>query len=196
MSKQTKFNRDEVIEKATNLYWEKGYHGTSMRDLQNTVDLRPGSIYATFGSKDNLYSEAVNHYAQTTRSVLQSFLSESPSSLIALKRFIKNIIVDNKESSPSCMCMLVKSASELTETSNKALFDEVKSLINGVEMMFCEIIKAAINEGEISKDKDPLELARYLQVQVIGLRTYSLINDNITIIEKFIDDLFITPPFK
>ena len=66
MSKNAKFDRTEVVEKATNLYWEKGYHGTSMRDLQTTVDLRPGSIYAAFGSKDNLFKEAINHYALST----------------------------------------------------------------------------------------------------------------------------------
>lgn len=60
MSKQAKFDRDDVIEKAKNLYWEKGYHATSMRNLQDVVDMRPGSIYAAFGSKDNLFKEALN----------------------------------------------------------------------------------------------------------------------------------------
>ena len=46
-----KLDRDEVIEKVKDLYWEKGYHATSMRNLQDVVDMRPGSIYAAFGSR-------------------------------------------------------------------------------------------------------------------------------------------------
>ncbi|WOD06891.1 hypothetical protein [Marinomonas sp. GJ51-6] len=41
MSKKAKFDRQQVIENATNLYWEKGYHATSMRNLQDAIDLRP-----------------------------------------------------------------------------------------------------------------------------------------------------------
>ena len=55
MSAPIKFNREDVIEKAKNLYWEKGYHATSMRNLQDVVNMPPGSIYAAFGSKDNYF---------------------------------------------------------------------------------------------------------------------------------------------
>ena len=60
MSTKAKFDRDEVIEKAKNLYWQKGYHATSMRNLQDVIDMRPGSIYAAFGSKDNLFKEVIH----------------------------------------------------------------------------------------------------------------------------------------
>ncbi|MFQ3219797.1 MAG: TetR/AcrR family transcriptional repressor of nem operon, partial [Paraglaciecola sp.] len=46
MANTSKFDREEVLEKAKNLFWEKGYLGTSTRELQNAIDMRPGSIYA------------------------------------------------------------------------------------------------------------------------------------------------------
>jgi AcrR family transcriptional regulator len=195
MSKNAKFDRAEVVDKATNLYWEKGYHGTSMRDLQSTVDLRPGSIYAAFGSKDNLFKEAMNHYADSSGRLLESCLNESNSPLTGLKSFIRKITVGSKETAPSDMCMIVKSISELTETDNKELLNEAKSLLNSVEIKFADIISQAINLGEIETSKDTLELARYLQIQIIGLRTYSRVNDDKEIIEKFIDEIFIGAPF-
>ena len=63
MSKSAKFNREDIIQKAANLYWEKGFHATSMRNLQEVIDMRPGSIYASFGSKEGLFKEALQHYA-------------------------------------------------------------------------------------------------------------------------------------
>ena len=46
-----KYNQDEVIEKATVLFWQRGFQGAGMRDIQQALDMRPGSIYARFQSK-------------------------------------------------------------------------------------------------------------------------------------------------
>ena len=64
MAKATKFDRQDAVDKATHLYWEKCFHGTSMRNLQDVIDMRPGSIYACFGSKEGLFKEVLNNYAQ------------------------------------------------------------------------------------------------------------------------------------
>jgi TetR/AcrR family transcriptional repressor of nem operon len=195
MSKHAKFDRAEVIEKATNLYWEKGYNGTSMRNLQEIVDMRPGSIYATFGSKDNLFKEAINHYADASTSLLEACLDESESLLSGLKLFIQKIIIYNQACAPSGMCMIVKSVSELTENDNKELLNEAKRLFNNIEIKFADIITQAINIGEIDKGKDAIELARYVQIQVIGLRTYTRVNNNTETVKKLIDNIFLGYPF-
>lgn len=46
--------RDEIVAAAGELFSESGYHGTSMRDLAKRIDLRGSSLYAHFGSKDDL----------------------------------------------------------------------------------------------------------------------------------------------
>lgn len=196
MSKVAKFNREEVIEKATNLYWRKGYHGTSMRNLQTAIDLRPGSIYATFGNKDNLFKESINYYANQTGILLQGCLTQSPSALTGLKLFIRKLIIDNLDGQPSCMCMIVKSISELTEVDNKELLDEAKKLLANVENKFADIIAEAMVQGEVDSNKSATELASYIQVQIIGLRTYARVNNNEEMINKFIDEIFIGSPFN
>lgn len=196
MSKTAKFNREDVIQKATNLYWSKGYHGTSMRNLQTVIDLRPGSIYATFGSKDNLFKEAIHYYANKTGELLQDCLTESTSPLAGLKLFVHKLIIGNLDGSPSCMCMIVKSISELTESDNKVLFDEAKSILINVESKFTDIINQAIEQKEIDENKDAMELASYLQVQIMGLRTYASVNNNQLMLEKFIDNIFVGAPFQ
>jgi len=195
MSKNAKFDRTDVIEKATNLYWEKGYHGTSMRELQVAVDMRPGSIYAAFGSKDNLFKEAIKHYANRTGKLLAACLDQTSSPLAGLKLFIHKLTLENRNNAPSDMCMIVKSISELTEKENKVLLDEAKSLLNSVEAKFANIIAQAIEQGEITSDKEPSDLASYMQVQIIGLRTYSRVNDDQKMIERFIDEIFVGAPF-
>jgi len=190
MSKQTKFNRDDVIEKAKNLYWEKGYHATSMRNLQDVIDMRPGSIYAAFGSKENLFKEALNRYAQESTDQLASSMAQEETALGGLKRFIRNVTLCDKKTVPSGMCMIVKSVAELTQDDNPDLLACATAILESVEASFDLIFQQAIDNGEISGGKSPAELARYLQVQIMGLKTYVQATNNLEAIEKLIDDVF------
>lgn len=195
MSKHAKFDRDEVIEKAKNLYWQKGYHATSMRNLQDVVDMRPGSIYAAFGSKDNLFKEALKRYAEESSEQLALCIADAPTVLAGLKQFIRNATIYSNDSIPSGMCMIVKTVGELTQGDSPELLASATSILESVENAFVHIFQQAIERGEISATKDPMTLARYLQVQIIGLRTYSQIArntdvSNTDVIEKLIDELF------
>lgn len=190
MSKQAKFDRDEVIEKAKNLYWQKGYHATSMRNLQDVVDMRPGSIYAAFGSKDNLFKEALKRYAEESSEQLALCMKDSPTVLVGLKQFIRNATIFNKDRMPSGMCMIVKTVSELTHSDSSELLASAMKILANIETEFIELFQQAIDLGEINADKDPVSLARYLQVQIIGLRTYSQINHDADALDRLIDELF------
>ena len=50
-----KYDHDEIIEKATTLFWQRGFQAAGMRDIQQALDMRPGSIYARFQSKEGLF---------------------------------------------------------------------------------------------------------------------------------------------
>ena len=190
MGKQAKFNRDDVIEKAKNLYWEKGYHATSMRNLQDVVDMRPGSIYAAFGSKENLFKEALNRYAEVGAENLADCLAQETTVLGGLKRFLRNVTICNKDTAPSGMCMIVKSVAELTQNDNPELLTKATGILENIEASFANIFQQAINNGEVSTTKSPIELARYFQIQLIGLRTYAQVTNNVDAVEKYIDDIF------
>ena len=190
MGKQAKFNRDDVIEKAKNLYWEKGYHATSMRNLQDVVDMRPGSIYAAFGSKENLFKEALNRYAEVGAENLAGCLVQETTVLGGLKRFLRNVTICNKDTAPSGMCMIVKSVAELTQNDNPELLAKATGILENIEASFANIFQQAINNGEVSTTKSPIELARYFQIQLIGLRTYAQVTNNVDAVEKYIDDIF------
>lgn len=190
MSKNLKFNRQDVIEKATDLYWQKGFHGTSMRTLQDVIDMRPGSIYATFGSKEGLYKESIQFYADRGLQSLSDCYQSTGSPLKALKKFVTMAIITSAESGPSGMCMLAKTISELTD-DNKPLLDEARRLLNVMENAFADMLIKAQDCGEINSSEDPNAIARYIQVQLMGLRTYMRANNNdVQQIEELIDNIF------
>ncbi|MEH6648650.1 MAG: TetR/AcrR family transcriptional regulator [Motiliproteus sp.] len=184
-----KHDRQEAIQRATDLFWEKGFHATSMRNIQQAIDMRPGSIYASFGSKEGLFKETLQDYAKASGIRLNACLEASSSPLEGLRLFIKDSVIGCRESAPSGMCMLVKTISELTD-ENAELLAEAKRLLVGVETKFIALLEQAQQCGELDRSKSPQRMARYLQVQLMGLRAYARANEGDDQLNALIDDVF------
>ncbi|MFD1009624.1 TetR/AcrR family transcriptional regulator [Oceanisphaera ostreae] len=187
--KSTKYDRQEAIHNATNLFWANGFHATSMRNIQQAIDMRPGSIYASFGSKEGLYKEAMQHYTAMSKARLIASVAASASPFEGLKQFIKNAVVGGQTCAPSNLCMLVKTISELTD-DNAELLAEAKHLLQEMESAFASILVKAQQQDEVDTTRSPARLARYLQVQLMGLRAYARTNTDVEQLNDLIDDVF------
>ncbi|MCK8120442.1 MULTISPECIES: TetR/AcrR family transcriptional regulator [Alteromonadales] len=194
MAKTAKFDRQEVIDKATNLYWKKGFHATSMRNLQDEIDMRPGSIYSAFGSKDGLFKEALRNYTDIGLAQMQSLAEQNKSPIDTLKAFVKALVIDTQTDAPNGMCMLSKTLGELTE-ENQELIDVTKNHLGEIADEMVVLIEQAKANGEIDKAKDAQELVEHIQIQIAGLRTFAKINSDKQLLDKKIEAIFINYPF-
>lgn len=189
MANISKFDRQEVLEKAKNLFWEKGYLGTSTRELQNAIDMRPGSIYAAFGSKSELFITVLNHYAQVLGEKMSAQVFGQADVLNAFKTQIHDLVLSPHKSRPSEMCMLVKTLSELDE-SHVEILRLARSLLAGVETMFAEILRQAKTQNTLPPDLDVNGAAKTLQVNIIGWRCYLKATGDKETIEQQLDCVF------
>lgn len=194
MAKPAKFDRQDVIDKAMSLYWQRGYYATSMRDLQEQLDMRPGSIYAAFESKNGLFKAAVRHYTDQALTLLRQLYLELDDPLETLRVFINQQVVDNHNSAPNNMCMLTKTLGELT-SDDQDLIDATKTCFAEVTYEFEQLFNAAQQQGQISQVKTAKELAQHLQIQIAGLRTFSKLNDDKPALQRLVDELFNHYPF-
>ncbi len=64
------FDRDQALARAMELFWAKGYADTSMADLTQAMGINSPSLYAAFGSKEDLFREAVRLYGETEGAAL------------------------------------------------------------------------------------------------------------------------------
>lgn len=189
MANVAKYNREDVIRKAMLLFWEKGFNGASTRDLQQAIDMRPGSIYAAFGSKEKLYSEALECYSKEMSNILNQHIAEQGSPLKGLEAFFRNVVIDRRDFNPSEVCMLVKTLSEVNE-QHPDLLELARELLKRAENRFAEILQQARTQGEILPVSDTGILAKHLQVQMIGLRIYMKTSGNSQAVSELISSVF------
>lgn len=184
-----RYNREDVIHKAMLLFWQKGFGATSTRDLQQAVDMRPGSIYAAFGSKEDLYAEALKHYASCMSGILDKKLAEHASGLDGLHSFFEQVLFEPVLGEAGQVCMLIKTLSELTDAHAELRAQAIASL-STMEHLFTDIIRSAQVAGEVCADDDPQRVARSLQVQLIGMRSYYQSTGDQGAVRHLLDDAF------
>ncbi|WP_338517043.1 TetR/AcrR family transcriptional regulator [Alteromonas gracilis] len=184
-----KYDRDKVIDKATALFWQRGFQGAGMRDIQQALDMRPGSIYARFQSKEGLFKLVVDKYADNSQQRLTHVI-EAESPLKALGAFFEEALMHPNDQRFMRQCLLIKSMTELDQIGTVAK----QSVIDGMQKLntcFEHIVSAAIDKNELP-DTTPKQLAAdWLQNQFVGLRTFALMHDDANSIRKMIDKVLL-----
>jgi TetR/AcrR family transcriptional repressor of nem operon len=72
------FDTQQALTRARDVFWSRGYAGTSVQDLVDELGVQRGSLYAAFGDKRDLYLKAVGLYARENREQLEALLSDGP----------------------------------------------------------------------------------------------------------------------
>jgi AcrR family transcriptional regulator len=190
MVNKVKFERENVIRVASQLFWHKGFNATSTRDLQEAINMRPGSIYSAFGSKEGLYSESLKDYTVQMKIQIEGFLSSADTVLGGLRAFVENVIIDTKDCSPSAICMLVKANSEFADKDSN-LYKLSLGLAAQFEAYLTQLFEQAISNGELKGTLTGLEYARFFQVQFTGLRGYFNRPDEEQLAQAMIHQMFV-----
>jgi len=190
MANISKFNREEVLEKAKNLFWQKGFLATSTREIQTTMDMRPGIIYAAFGSKADLFHQTLIHYVQTSTGDLNEKIAQSDSAWNGFKQYLRSIIVPCCAEVPSELCMVVRTLAELDESHQETL-NIAKDLLTQVEHRFASIIEKAQHDGDLPSKLDKSQVAKKLQVHIIGLRSYLKATGDTDTVNRELEEFFI-----
>lgn len=174
MPRAAKYDRKTALDKAVALFWARGYHGTSLKQLELALDMRPGSLYAAFGSKQSLFLEALDVYASDLLEQLDEQLKAAESPMTALQAFLRQMVMGDSPDSepPARACMIVKTLLEVTH-EDEPLGERVNELLTDIEEIFEDLLRRAQREGELRADVDCERLARLLQVQIMGLRTFA-----------------------
>jgi TetR/AcrR family transcriptional regulator, transcriptional repressor for nem operon len=160
------FDDDHVVDAAKDVFWQRGYAATSMRELKDALGVLPGSLYGAFGDKHALFLRALERYAEGTREAGASLLADGPV-LPRLRELLLDVL-RAAHATPGRGCMLGNTAAELLPEDNKA-GRIVRDAYHELEQAIEQAIAAAQQTGEIKHDVKPGPQARLLVALMQGL---------------------------
>jgi TetR/AcrR family transcriptional regulator, transcriptional repressor for nem operon len=165
MARSKEFDPEERLEKARDLFREKGYHATSMQDLVDTMKLNRGSIYDTYGDKHALFLQCLSKYADETMREYKSAAAGAKSPVQAITQIIHKAV--EKSLAEGKSCMVVKTSFEL-EGTDKAAHDIIRHQGEALVSVFESLLKQAQETGEIRSGKDPNLIAIFIVSNFTG----------------------------
>lgn len=159
----------ELIQKAQEIFWKKGYTATSLNDLLKITGAGSGSFYNTFkGGKKEVFKAAINQRRKNFEDFKQEVQNnENPIELI--KDFFRSI-ADSNEANHLQGCIIANTVVEMTFVDDD-LENEAVQILKDVEEMYTEVIRKAQEKGDIKNQTDATILGKYLITFWCGLNT-------------------------
>lgn len=160
---------EELIQKAQDIFWKKGYTATSLSDLLKITGAGSGSFYNTFkGGKKEVFKEAINQRRKDFEDFKYELeTSETPIELI--KQFFQSV-ADESQTSHLQGCIIANTVVEMTFLDDE-LGNEAKKILQEVEEMYTKAIRKAQQKGNLKNQTEASILGKYLITFWCGLNT-------------------------
>ncbi len=193
MARSVEFNECEIIEKAMNVFWEKGYHATSMQDLVDAMQINRSSLYNTIGDKHCLFMKCVTSYTENAMKETREKVAREESALDGLIKIIRDKaawVVDSEKG-----CLGIKTIFEIATED-----EQVRNLLcknNQVYLEFMtDVIQKAIDAGELDGEEEASLLAEYILTAFTGWKQSFILNGDPIKIKKMSEYLIKTITHK
>lgn len=154
------FDRDKALAKAMELFWNKGYEGASMAELTSVMGIGAPSLYAAFGSKEELFRQAVDLYCDTEGGIIWRNALAAPTAFESVKAFLMTTAREFTRADRPRGCLVILSALHATESS-ATVRAELTAKRRQCIRVLADHLGSGIERGEIAPGTDLEGLARY-----------------------------------
>ena len=171
MPRTKSYNRADILSKAIDIFWRKGYNGTSMQDLVDHLGINRSSIYDEFDNKAGLYKAALQQYKTDNRSVILSKLKEVNNPIQVIEDIMYMALADDKKDPKGCF--IVNATTEYQDCRGdiqSELADNKQRLVK----IFTDLLDQAKSQGHEFNGSSKA-IANYLYTFMSGVQVMSKI---------------------
>jgi TetR/AcrR family transcriptional repressor of nem operon len=168
MARQKEFDREQALHKAMEVFWARGYDGTSVQDLVESMGINRQSMYDTFGDKHALYLSALDRYREVESRKVFDLLENASSVRRALRTLFGHLIDASLSGKERRGCFMGNAASELAGRC-KQTAEKTCSNMHALEDAFYRALVRGKKTGEFENLSDPRAVARFLYSNLQGL---------------------------
>jgi TetR/AcrR family transcriptional regulator, transcriptional repressor for nem operon len=168
LARQREFDVDAALWAAVKVFWQRGYTNTSIQGLVEAMGIERGSLYATYGDKEQLFLKAVERY---TRYQMER-MPRGASPDVALRTWFRHNLEDATGGKLPSGCLVINTAVE-----SPSLSPSVRALVqrhlDALKGFFQGCVAGCRQLGLVSDTIDPQQTAQSLLAALVGMNVMS-----------------------
>jgi AcrR family transcriptional regulator len=161
------FDTEAALDRALNLFWEKGYEGTSLSDLTQAIGVNRPSLYAAFGNKEDLFRKVLNRYAERHQGYACKALELPTAREVVEKLLYGSADIQTLPRHPHG-CLTVQGGLACGAEAG-SIQRELACQRTANQNVLRKRLERAKAEGDLPSDADPADLARYVMTVIQGM---------------------------
>jgi AcrR family transcriptional regulator len=154
--------REQLVESTRELLWERGYVGTSPKDIQQRAKAGQGSMYHHFAGKEDLAQAAIRHTAAEMRSAVDAQLSAPGTALERITAYLC------RERDVLRGCPIGRLTQDPDVMATPALRAPVEETFAWLCARLAAVLQEGLDRGELESDLDPMSTAAALVATLQG----------------------------
>ena len=163
------FDPDTALRQALDLFWERGYEGTSLNDLAQAMGIASASIYACFGSKEDLFRKVMGLYGTTSGEPPRRALREQPTARTAVHAMLRATADQITGPDTPHYCMLILAA-PTGAVENHTVRQFLADIRRDMHTTIKDRLARGVTDGDLAAPPASLDaIARYYTTVVQGL---------------------------
>ncbi len=167
MARPKQFDPDVALDRAMHTFWTHGYAGTTPQRLVDDLGIGRGSLYGTFGSKDELFARALDRYRASSSQAVVDALAGAGTGAERLRAAMAAVAHALASGPPGCL--LTTTAVELAP-SDERVATAVAETLESQRAAFEQVVADGVHDGSLVPGLDPLTTATWLLATTNGLQ--------------------------
>lgn len=169
MARTKVFDEQDILNKAMNLFWQKGYNATSAQDLVDGLGISRSSLYDTYGDKHSLFVKALQHYRKERIDDTIKDAGKTDDVEDYIRSLFEFVKIEALQEDKAKGCFMVNSAVELAPVDV-----EIATIVNSIMSDFENAVYKAVKKGQdtgiFTTKHSARSLARFVFNALNGLR--------------------------
>jgi AcrR family transcriptional regulator len=167
MGRPLEFDPDEALGKALELFWRYGYEGTSLAALTSAMGIVRPSLYATFGSKEDLFRKVIDLYWSTQMDFARA-AGEKRTAREVVEALLFGFVdaVTGSGTPPGCLGV---SGALACSPASADIQKELAARRTHDDAALCKRLERARREGDLPEEVSPADLASFIATVLRGM---------------------------
>lgn len=188
MARTKQFDERQALIKAMLVFWEKGYEGTSIQDLESAMELKRTSIYNAFGNKRRLFERVVACYKESVMAELIAAMDSAPDIREGVRRMLNGVLEMHFDETNPGGCLVVLSVLESEQHDARARADLEKTMHDMKRLLQLRLNRAK-KAGELAPDLDAGSMASTIAATMAGMMVLGKANFSKAALKKTVNQV-------